>query len=207
MPGQVLLAGEGHAEIDGDPRAAGARRRSRRSTRFMPISPTPPSGAKTSSSLRAQRIAQRSPKREDVAGGDRCRPLPSARSQHQTARRRRGSRSGPTSSRSASAHAEVSPRPAARASQSARMAAKPCPPFHCASRRTMARRRAPGTKPRARPARPGRQDRSPDSRCLSGWCGAIDADADRRRRMSARFRPRSECRRPSLLDRADRSAI
>ena len=65
------------------------------------------------------------------------------------------------------------PSPAARASQSARIAAKPAPRSHCASR---ASHRAGQRARTARPASPRRrapQDRSPDSGVVAGWCAQL----------------------------------
>ena len=157
----------------------------------MPISPTPPSGAKTSSCRPrpSLRIARR--EHEDFTGRDRL------RSHHRKpaatdVRFHRGFRSGPQARRPAGACGSSSPSPAARASQSARIAGKPAPRIplrlpneHRAGKRPEQRLRRheraheqPDRSPERRAVRimprNSRQCRRPTARRLLGF----DQDAD-----------------------------
>ena len=136
-----VVAGERDAEIDRDPLPAALVAEAVEREIHADLA-DPPSGAKTSSSPRPAITSHRfvaaactrwHDQFDHVAGGDRL-----AAAVRQDAapggRCRRASRSVPRHSRSASRTRIVSPRPAARASQSVRMVAKCSPRFHCASR-------------------------------------------------------------------------
>ena len=141
----------------------------------MPISPTPPSGANTSSPC-GPAIATTSPPRTR-------RPPPRPALSH----RRGGEPSGPSRRCSRTGrqarHRPILtriglPTPAARASQSARIAAKPAPRFHCARRAIIAADSGAN--------RLSGEVRTPAvARSVAGVLGAvrmmhaIDADADR----------------------------
>ena len=147
----------------------------------MPISPTPPSGANTSSPCGpaiATPASRRS--RKHVAGRDRFACV------HPASRRTRRPSSSmvsnmPRALAVGSATRMGLPRPAARASQSARIAAKPAPRFHCASRRSMAADSAREQAFRRGADAGGGEVGRRDSRA-GRMVRAIDADADRRPR-------------------------
>ena len=153
----MLLAGERHAEIDDRSIAAGARRRSRRSTDSC-RSRRPRRAARTQVRLAApwhdQPLAEC---RTDVAGGDRV--VPAAVVEQQTVRRHRAPRSGrelPLGNLHRDRLARVRPRVRANPS---RMVEKPSPPFHCATRPIIASDSAEqgvGSRPARRPGEIGR---------------------------------------------------
>ena len=209
--GQMLFRGERHAEIDRQPVAAGARRRGRRSTRFMPISPTPPSGANTSSCCGA---AISSPcvgdprSAKHFAGGDRLRRSPSgevaaAAGPASSRPRTRRSARAPAAARGSARRA----RPRARASRRG-CAAKPCAAVplreaRAASRRDSAANSASRRHRDAGARKIGRRivGARPDG------CAQLTPMPMTTATGWPRSRPRSGCRRACRRRAADRSAI
>src|SRR6185369_8365458 len=148
---EVLLGGKRHPEIDGQPPAPAlvANAIDRQVHADLPD----PAKRRKNQFLRP-RHDQRSPKPKTspaVTGVT----LPAWSSSSRPVSSRPWKR--PESSRSGNRTCKVSPRPAARLSQSARVAEKPRPLFHCARRLCMARAsswsRASGTTSAPRPAR------------------------------------------------------
>ena len=134
--GQVLLAGERHADVDDQPGAAPLRRRARRSR----------DSCRSRRRRRAARTRARcdrplliaSPPTNTSPAATVC-IVPSGKAEHQAARFVDGFElAGKLAI--ARLDADRLAEPAARASQSARIAAKPAPRFHCARRATIARR-------------------------------------------------------------------
>ena len=140
--GQMLLRANDDAEIDRHPGALAAPRRAHRATRFMPISPTPPSGANTSSAPRpsACPAAARRGRATASCGRPNTSPavmassLPSGRRSISRPMRSRAS-NRPDSSRSRKPHHDRRRRCRRRAAASRRgLPAKPAPRSHCARR-------------------------------------------------------------------------
>ena len=169
----------------------------------MPISPTPPSGTKTSSSRSlAMRHRPRRRRRAEmhVAGGDRLARAVVARTTT-GGRPRRWSRSVPRRT--------LSPRLTRDRLAEARGAGEPARADRGEAARRRPRRaellgpgvaRAPRTASRRRPATPQRGEaRSPDRAGPSGCATTVDADADRRPRAGRRRACSPSSRMPASL--------
>ena len=167
--GQVV-AGERHAEIDRDPLPAALVAEARRA-RDSCRSRRPRRAARTRAHRWDAAIAcsdQLALAGKRPSAGTRRRPRWSRACRRQTQHQAAGlieRLEAAATSRSARRTRTSSPTPAARASQSARMVAKPSPPFHCARRPSILARERGEQRLAARPARRRRRDRSPDSRC------------------------------------------
>ena len=133
--GQVLFAGERHADIDDQPGAARAGRPARRS-RDSCRSRRRRRAARTRVRLRTGHCYYLAAN-EHVARrhGLHC---PIGKAENQAARFVDAFRTGPQARHRPICTRMGLPTPAARASQSARIAAKPAPRFHCARRATIA---------------------------------------------------------------------
>src|SRR5262245_57057578 len=150
-PRKMLLGGKRHAKIDGEP-GAPALIANAVDRQVHADLPDPSKGCKNQ--LLRSWHAQRSPKPKTspaVTGVT----LPACSSSSRPASSSPWKR--PESSRSGNRTCRTSPRPAARLSQSARVAENPCPPFHCARRFCIApassSSKASGTTSAPRPAR------------------------------------------------------
>ena len=173
--GQVLLLGERHADVDDEPGAAALRRRARRSR----------DSCRSRRRRRAARTRARPadrpsplPRRHEHVARRHGLHCPIGEAQNQAAGCRRCFRTGRQARRRPTSTRIGLPMPAARASQSARIAAKPAPRFHCARRAIIAA--DSGANRLSGVARTPAAARS-----VAGIIGAgrmvhaIDADADR----------------------------